>query len=138
MRKDNRYYWKRPDLLIVIGVACVMTVVCALLSEYAKTPPLFTALAGLFFCLFSGAAVFMIWNRVQPAHSNSVPSGEINQQIRIAASQMHVPALWCDQSGLILWCNEAFHDAVGKVIRTGGFLGHDDLSFSHCLGKRRA
>lgn len=122
MRKDNRYYWKRPDLLIVIGVACVLTVVCALLSEYAKTPPLFTALAGLFLCLFSGVAVSMIWNRVQPAHSTSVPSGEINQQIRIAASQMHVPALMCDQSGLILWCNETFHEAVGKVIRTGDSL----------------
>ena len=124
MKKDNKRFWKRPDLLFLCLGFGVVFLLCAILMEYAGTPPIATALLGFLLCVGLGCALLAVAAQRQSAETEQIPDGLIDGEMTSAAFKMDVPALMCDEQGLIVWCNRAMAEACGQNVRAGEQLEH--------------
>lgn len=111
---DHHRIATRGDLIFCIAIACVTTLLFALLVQYADIPPLYSALPIVFVYLL----VVTVWAgfRRTSVGVDTTPVLDMLTKSEFGAvmSSLRSPAFLLDKNGYIIWANTALTDAYGK------------------------
>ncbi len=114
MQNNNKRIATRLDLVICVTLAAMFILVFGILTAKTEARPLTLMLL----CVFLYLSLLFLWATLRMGTESAVSRRRMHEafgdNLETVVEKLHQPAVLCDMSGRILWCNRMLTNVIGR------------------------